>query len=181
MHYARVAFLIIGLTSAATAQTEGLTWPTAVDRLMEERSLAETCVGLLKARADSKTLQSQEGRYDLVKAKADGVIAGLKVAVVAGGQPEGLPTLKADIEDSANGLKQLCDLAITLGPREQGKRGVWDAIAGSAIGPIVTALSEFVSHLVDNKTKQEDLVVNTILTELEAAKWPVFGSVSPLQ
>ena len=51
----------------------------------------------------------------------------------------------------------------------------------AAVEPVINALSEGVAALYNNHRKDDTLTRQTIQTQFEAAKWPDFGKVPPVQ
>src|SRR5271165_6664800 len=78
------AALMVSAVAEATAQS-AVGWPDAVAQL------AQACVDLLKATGDKTSILNGRIAYGGAKAAADGVIAGLTVALVQGGNPAELP------------------------------------------------------------------------------------------
>jgi hypothetical protein len=79
-----VAFGAICLAFApATAQTTP-GWPETIQLLAQQRTQAEACVQTLKQGGDKAAVATGRLTYGAAKAQADGVIAGLTVALVQG-------------------------------------------------------------------------------------------------
>jgi hypothetical protein len=97
------SFLAILPVTAAVGDSLG--WPQTIDLLTQERSQAETCVGLLKSSGDQSAIANAKAIYGTARADMDGVIAGLTTALVEGGKPESLPTVRASLEGSGKSLR----------------------------------------------------------------------------
>ena len=70
----------------------------------------------------------------------DGVIAGLTTALVEGGDPNRLPTVRTSLETSEKGLKEICDAAVkTITPNT---KGVWEEVAKGAVEPLFKTISD---------------------------------------
>ena len=151
-------------------------WPEAVGRLARVRSKAETCAALLKGYGDEQ--QSVQGQlvYGEAKANYDAVIAGLVTALTEGGNPISLPSLE-NLEHGAAGLGKFCQTVSDLLPSSSGQKGVLADIVKAAIQPVIDALSEGVAALYNNHRRDDALTIETIKTQLEAAKWPNFAEV----
>jgi hypothetical protein len=165
----------------APGRAGGIGWPEAVSRLAEQRSNAVFCVASLKRHGNDDQISRGQLIYGPAKANFDGVIAGLVTALAEGGNPEGLPSLDAKLERSASGLAQLCKTAADLAPSASGQKGVLNEIVKAAVEPVVKALSDGVATLYTDHRKDDSLTRETIQTQLEAAKWPDFGTVDSAQ
>jgi hypothetical protein len=75
--------LIVGCSAAWAAAAQDIGWQEAVARLKEERTLAETCVALLKKHGHGNVGAIERGQlaYADAKAEYDAIIAGLDVAL----------------------------------------------------------------------------------------------------
>jgi hypothetical protein len=106
---------LLGATSfgitLAWAQTS-LGWPETIELLAQERTQAETCVETLKSSGDKAAVATGRLTYGTAKSQADGVIAGLTIALVQGGQPDGLPRVLASLKKAGAGLREVCDAAL---------------------------------------------------------------------
>jgi hypothetical protein len=152
-------------------------WPEAVDRLARERSKAETCARGLKAYGDEQKISQGQLAYGEAKANFDGVISGLITALSEGGNPKSLPSLETDLEQGASDLGKFCKTVNDLLPSSSGQKDVIADIVKDAIQPVIDALSEGVAALYNNHRKDDALTIETIKTQLEAAKWPNFAEV----
>ena len=88
-----------------TAQAT-LGWPEVIALLTKARTQATTCVEVLKSSGDKAALASARLTYGMTEGEMDGVIAGLTTALVEGGDPDRLPTVRTGIETSGKGLKR---------------------------------------------------------------------------
>jgi hypothetical protein len=166
----RVAVLALTVFAVAssTAQTP-LGWPDMMDLLAQQRSQAEACVQALKPSSDKATQLT----YKTAKSQSDGVIAGLTVALVQGGQPDALPTALTSLRKAGDGLQEVCNAALTAASAT-GSRGLFEDILKAPIEPIVNAISSGVSALWTGHVEKDKLEIETIKGQLEAAKWPDF-------
>jgi hypothetical protein len=167
---------VLCVPSPAAAQTTG--WPETIQLLAQERSQAETCVETLKSSGDKAAIATGRNTYGAAKAQADGAIAGLTIALVEGGKPETLPTILASLKKSGAGLQEVCDAALKTSSASAGTKGVIEDILKAPIEPIVNAISAGVSALWTRHLEKDKLELETIKTQLEAAKWPDFGVVA---
>ena len=174
-----VAPLLLPVVAAPAAADAGIGWPDAIELLTQERSQAESCVELLKSGGDNAAIATGRITYGEAKAQADGVIAGLTTALIEGGKPDSLPMVQAHLEKAGSGLQEICDAAVKTTSAAPGTKGVVEEIAKGAIEPVVTAISSSVRVLWTRHVEKDALELQTIRTQLEAAKWPEFGDISP--
>ncbi len=155
-------------------------WPEAVDRLVGERSKAETCAASFKEYASAQQTPKGQLAYGAAKADSDAVIAGLETALAQGETPKGLPGLGAELERGASALGQFCQMTSDVLPNSAGQKGVVEDIVKGATEPVIGALKEAVSFLFKYYFVEPDaLKRDTIKTQLEAAKWPSFAEIKP--
>jgi hypothetical protein len=165
-----VALLGVILFSVAPAAAQtSLGWPDMIDLLTQQHSQAEACVQTLKTSGDKATQLT----YETAKSQSDGVIAGLTVALVQGGQPDDLPSALASLRKAGDGLQEVCKAALSAATAA-GNRGLVDDILKAPIEPIVNAISSGVSALWTRHVEKDKLELETIKGQLEAAKWPDF-------
>jgi hypothetical protein len=169
-----VALLGVMLFAVAPAGAQtSLGWPDMVALLAQQRSQAEACVQTLKSISDSAALATDRLTYGVAKSQSDGVIAGLTVALVQGGEPDALPTAQASLRKAGEGLQEICDAALTAASAA-GSKGLVEDILKAPIEPVVNAISSGVSALWTGHIEKDKLEWETIKGQLEAAKWPDF-------
>jgi hypothetical protein len=176
-----ISFLALAVAARAAATTACVGWPETIELLAQERSQAETCVQVLKSSSDKSAIASARLTYGAAKAQADGVIAGLTVALVQGGEPDTLPEVLTRLKEAGAGLQEVCDSALKTVSEAGGNKGVVEEVLKAPIEPIVNAISSAVSAIWTRQVEQDKLALETIRAQLEAAKWPDFGEVAPLQ
>jgi hypothetical protein len=153
-----------------------LGWPEVTALLTKARTQATTCVEVLKSSGDKAALASARLTYGMAEGEMDGVIAGLTTALVEGGSPDRLPTVRASLETAGKGLKQICDAAVkTIAPNA---KGVWEEVSKGAVEPLIKAISDGVGALWTHHVQKEALERETTKAQLEAAKWPRFGDIA---
>ena len=103
--------VILFAVTLSQAQTR-LGWPETIELLAQERTQAETCAETLKSSSDKAAIATGRLTYGAAKAQADGVIAGLMVALVGSGQPDALPTVLVSLKKAGTGLQEVCDAAL---------------------------------------------------------------------
>ncbi len=162
--------------AALCAAQATLGWPEVISLLAKARTQATTCVEVLKSSGDKATLASARLTYGMAEGEMDGVIAGLTTALVEGGNPDRLPTVRASLETSGKGLKEICDAAVkTITPNT---KGVWEEVAKGAVEPLIKAISDGVGALWTRHVEKDKLEIETKKAQLEAAKWPKFGDIA---
>ncbi len=107
------------------------------------------------------------------------MIGGLATALTEGAQPKSLPTLQADLDNGASGLRTFCTTVNDLLPSSSGRKSLLTGIVAAAIEPVIKALSEAVAAIYNNHRRDDALTIETIKTQLEATKWPDFSEVKP--
>jgi hypothetical protein len=165
---------IFPATVCAAQATLG--WPEVIDLLTKTRTQATACVEVLKSSGDKAALASAQLTYGMAEGEMDGVIAGLTTALVQGGNPDSLPTVRTSLETSGKGLKEICDAAVkTITPDT---KGVWDEVAKGAVEPLIKAISDGVGALWTRHVDEDKLELETKKSQLEAARWPRFGDIA---
>jgi hypothetical protein len=81
--------LIVGCSAAWAVSAQDIGWQEAVARLAQERTLAETCIALLKKYGNAGAIERGQLAYADAKAEYDAIIAGLDVALAQSDQPAG--------------------------------------------------------------------------------------------
>jgi hypothetical protein len=172
----RPLLILLALCAFGTAlHAEEINWQEAVAQLARERTLAETCAGLLKKYGDKTTQGRLSVFYDNAKAEYDGVIAGLVVALARKAQPETLPDLQARLERGFNEREIFCRSVDPLVPKVHGQKSPIADILEGTVKPVIDALVSIWS-----RTRDDDaLMRKTIQTQLEATSWPTFDKVAP--
>ena len=155
-----------------TPAETSLGWPETIELLAQQRTQAETCAGTLKS-SDKAAVATGRLTYGAAKSQSDGVIAGLTVALVQGGKPDGLPTALTNLKKAGAGLQEVCNAALKAASAA-GSRGLVEDILKAPIEPIVNAISSGVSALWTGHVENDKLELETIKGQLQAAKWPDF-------
>jgi hypothetical protein len=163
---------MVVLLAPALAQTS-VDWPETIELLAQQRTQAETCVATLKSSSEKAAVATGRLSYGAAKSQADGVIAGLTVALVQGGKPDALPMVLTSLKKAGTGLQEVCDAAMKTASAA-GSRGLVEDILKAPIEPIVNAISSGVSALWTGHVEKDKLELETIRGQLEAAKWPDF-------
>ena len=104
-------------------------WRTALDRLAEEKTLAESCAAILKSSAVDHPMARVQGErlYARAKADADGLIALLVVDLAGARSPADIPVLRQRLETVPRQRQALCrhvDAAVGPGAGERGARAL---------------------------------------------------------
>ena len=157
------------------AQTT-LGWPEVIALLAKAKTQATACVEVLMSNGDKTAIATARLTYGMAEAEMDGVIAGLTTALVQGGEPSSLPTVRASLETTGEGLKEVCDEAVrTIAPHT---KGVWEEIAKGPIEPLIKSISDGVGELWARHVEKGKLELETKRSQLEAAKWPRFSDIA---
>lgn len=168
--------LIVGCSAAWFAAAQDIGWQEAVARLAQERTLAETCVALLKKYGKDGAIDRGRLAYADAKAEYDAIVAGLDVALARNDQPLSLPDLEARLRRGFDKRQAFCaSVQRLVPPPSNGVKSPFADIVGGAVGPLVDAVREVWLRTRDDNA----LMRNTIENQLEATRWPSFASVSP--
>jgi hypothetical protein len=168
--------LLLAVGTAGTAlRAQEINWQEAVARLARERTLAETCVALLKQYGDQASQARGSITYGEAKAEYDGVIAGLVVALARKGQPESLPDLQNRLQRGFDKREVFCRSVDPLIPKGSGEKGPIADIVSGAVKPLTDAIVAIWSRVRDD----DALMCKTIQTQLEATSWPSFEKAAP--
>ena len=145
-------------------------------RLTYERSQVKTCVTMLKKYGSKPAKDRGAVVYDEAKAEYDAVIAGLIVALAEGERPVSLPDLEARLQRGFEKRTSFCKSArAVMPPPPTGQKGPLADVVSGAVGPLVEAVKALWLRKMDANAQANE----TIKLQLEDAKWPPFGSVSP--
>ena len=116
---AALGLALAGGAEARAQAPEAIGWPEAVARLAAERQRAVTCAGLARA-LPGEAAALLGAAYGEAKAEADGVVAGLAVALAQGtgrGAPgAALPDLERRLEAGLAKREAFCRRVLDLSP-----------------------------------------------------------------
>ncbi len=139
-----IAVAMLGLLPTADWAAEAsLGWPEVIGLLAKAQTQATTCVEVLKSSGDKAALANAQLTYGMAKGEMDGVIAGLTTALVEGGSPDRLPTVRASLATAGQDLKTLCDAAVKM--TVPNTKGVLEEIAKGAVDPL-EPLAKFIER-----------------------------------
>jgi hypothetical protein len=155
--------------------TNDIGWQEAIARLAYERTQAETYVKALRAYGDHAGIKRGELAYGEAKAEYDGIIQGLIVALARKAEPASLPDLEARMRRGFAARRAFCKSVQALVPSADGQKGMVADVVHGAVGPVVDAVKAIWMRIKDD----DALMRKTIQTQLEAAIWPPFDSISP--
>lgn len=164
---------IIPVTLCAAQASLG--WPEVLALLAKAKTQATACVQVLKANGDKASVARAQLTYGMAEGEMDGIIAGLTIALVQGGDPSSLPTAQASLGTAGKGLKEICDAATkTIAPNT---KDVLGDMVKAAVEPLIKAISDGVGALWTRHVEKDKLELETTKSELEAAKWPAFADI----
>jgi hypothetical protein len=173
----RIVLIVLASIAPATlcmAQAN-LGWPEVIALLAKAKTQATTCVQVLKANGDKASVGRAQLTYGMAEGEMDGIIAGLTIALVQGGDPSSLPTAQASLQTAGKGLKEICDAATkTVAPDTKDVLG--DAVK-AAVEPLIKAISAGIGALWTRHIEKDTLERETKKSQLEAAKWPAFADI----
>jgi len=116
--------LIVGCSAAWAASAQDIGWQEAVAWLAQERTLAETCVALLKKYGKDGAIDRGRLAYAAAKAEYDAIIAGLDVALAQSDQPASLPHLEARLRRGFDKRQAFCaSVERLVPPPPKGEKG----------------------------------------------------------
>jgi hypothetical protein len=174
----RILLVVLALTIAVKlcAAEAALGWPEVIALLAKAKTQATACVQVLKTNGDKASIATTQLTYGMAEGEMDGLIAGLTIALVQGGEPSSLPTAQTSLETAGKGLKEICDAAVkTVTPNT---KGVWEEIAKGAVEPLFQMISDGVVALWTRHVEKDKLDLETKKSQLEAAKWPKFSGIA---
>jgi hypothetical protein len=108
--------LIVASSAAWAASAQEIGWQEAVARLAHERTVAETCVALLKKYSKDGAIDRGQLAYADAKAEYDAIIVGLDVALAQSDQPASLPDLEARLRRGFDKRQAFCATVERLVP-----------------------------------------------------------------
>ena len=165
--------LIVGCSAAWAASEQDIGWQEAVARLAQERTVAQTCVALLKKYGDAAAIDRGRLAYDDAKAEYDAIVAGLDVALAQNDQPASLPEMEARLRHGFEKRKAFCaSVERLVPPPPPGEKS--PLTDSGVVGPVVDAVKAIWLRTRDDNA----LMRKTVETQLEDTKWPSFASVS---
>ena len=167
---------IMAICAAEGRAASSIGWQEAVTRLARERTLAETCVGVLKKYGDEGSIDRGSHAYAEAKAEYDGVIAGLTVALASREKASSLPDLEARLQRGFYKREAFCRSVHPLVPTKCGEKDVVaELLASGLLGLLLAAGKEIWLRIRDDNA----LMRKTIGTQLEATLWRPFVSIPP--
>jgi hypothetical protein len=165
---------LLGTPGAGTANG----WSTAIDRVAEEKMLAEGCVSILKSSAVDHPMVRVQGErlYARAQADLDGMIALLVADLMADRSPAESPELRHRLESAPRQRQALCQhVQAALGQRDEGASGPVDLLSrGSNAGG---ALVEAALEIWQAYRRGSEVRRRMIASELEATRWLPYEEV----
>jgi hypothetical protein len=174
----RIALIVLAsiVPASLCAAQAALGWPEVIALLAKARTQATACVQVLKSNGDKPSIAKAQLTYGMAEGEMDGLIAGLTIALVHGGEPSSLPTAQASLETAGKGLMEICDAATkTIAPNT---KDILGDMVKAAVEPLIKAISAGVGALWTRHVEKDTLELETKKTQLEAAKWPRFTDIA---
>lgn len=150
-----------------------LKWQDAVALLAKERTLAVAYAQALKKYGDEAAVHHGSLQYNEAKAEYDGMIAGLSIALVRKRKPDSLSDLRERLRRGFEKREVFCREVREFVPHAPGEKGVLESLISTALAPLIEAIQA----LYAKTSSENELTRRTILTQLEATKWPDFSSI----
>jgi hypothetical protein len=182
---ARLLMLAVGAAVAAArspALAQDASWQQAVDRLAQEKVLAERCASILKTFGDDAPMARVQGQrlYARARADMDGLVVLLIVDLAGERSPAEIPELRHQLETVPKQRQALCrhvDAAVGTTVRERsGRTGAVDPLAegsGDAASSMIDAATEiWQAYRHSGQAGRE-----TITSALEGTRWRDYAEV----
>jgi hypothetical protein len=176
------AALFLSLPEPGAAQEAG--WRNAVDQLAQEKTLAESCVSILKTFADSDPMARIQGQrlYARTKADVDGLISMLAVDLAEDRSPADIPELRQRLEAIPTQRRALCrqvDAAVGAELRKQseGTRNLWVTLLTQGIGDAVGGAIEAGIEIWKEYRRADEVRRQTIVSQIQATRWRDYAEV----
>jgi hypothetical protein len=176
------AALSLSLPGPGAAQEAG--WRSAVDQLAQEKTLAESCVSILKTFAESDPMARIQGQrlYARAKADVDGLVAMLAVDLADDRSPAEIPELSQRLEAVPRQRQALCrhvDTAVgaELRVQSEGTRNLWVALLTQGIGNAVGSTIEAGVEIWEEYRRADEVRRQTIASQIEATRWRDYAEV----
>ena len=178
---ALVAYPALFLLPAPGVAQEA-SWRQAVDRLAQEKVLAEGCASILKSFADHAPMARVQGQrlYARAKADMDGLVALLIIILTTERSPAETPGVGQRLEAVAAQRRALCrhvDAAAGTAVRQQfGRIRAADLLAqGSA--DAVRSMIDAAVQIWQAYRGADQVDREAIISGIEAARWPPYTEV----
>jgi hypothetical protein len=178
---AAAALLLLSPARSAAKETG---WRDAVDRLAQEKTLAESCVSILKTFADSDPMARVQGQrlYARAKADVDGLIRLLIVDLAHDRSPAAVPELRQRLEAVPTQRQALCrqvDAAVGAELRKQGERtrNLWVALLTQGIGDAIGSTIEAGVEIWKEYRRADEVRRQTIASQIEGTRWRDYAEV----
>jgi hypothetical protein len=159
-------------------------WRHAVERLAREKTLAERCVALLKAFAESDPMQRVQGQRSYARARADmdGLIALLQADLAADRSPAAAPELAYRLESVPRQRQALCrqvDAALGSAVRERLEASPAVELLAEGVADSGASLVDAAVDLWQAYRGAGDAERDRILAAVEGTRWRHYAEVPP--
>jgi hypothetical protein len=164
---------------------EEIGYREAVDRLAQERTLAESCASILKTFADDDPMARIQGQrlYARAKADVDGLIAMLVVDLANDRSPAEIPELSQRLAAVPAQRRIFCehvDAAVGADVRAQAedtRDGLLAALLAEGIGDAVGGTIEAGVEIWKEYRRADEVRRQTIASQIEAQRWLPYAEV----
>jgi hypothetical protein len=175
------AALLLGMPAAAGGASA---WRPAVERLAQERTLAEACVALLESFAEHGPLQRVQAQriYARARADVDGLIALLNADLAGDRSPAAVPELAYRLKSVPKQRQALCrhiDAAVGGAVRDRTEpSGAAESLAEGIVGNAIP-LSDAAVRIWSAYRRAGDSERARIIAAIEGTRWRDYAEVSP--
>jgi hypothetical protein len=179
---ALVAWALLLSPSLPAAQEAG--WAQAVDRLAQEKTLAESCAAILKTFADGAPMMRVQGErlYARARADMDGLVGLLVADLASERSPAETPELQHRLETVVAQRRGVCrhvDAAIGAALREQpGHAGAADLLTQGS-GDSDSLLIEAAVQVWTAYGEADQAGRAAIIARIEAVRWLSYAEIPP--
>lgn len=175
-----VGAALLLLPTPGAAQDAG--WRDAVDRLAQEKALAEGCASILKGFAHGNPMTRVQGQrlYARAKADVDGLIALLEVDLAGARSPAAIPELRHRLEAVPRQRQALCrhvDAAVGMAVREQPGRTRVAELLTKGGGDALSSLIDAAVGIWRDYRHADHATREAITLELKGTRWRDYAEV----
>ena len=170
--------VLLGSSSVAAAGQD-VGWRQAVDRLAQEKALAEGCASVLKTFADDAPMARVQGQrlYARARADMDGLLALLIMDLASERSPAEIPDLSQRLETVPEQRRALCRHAdATIGTALRQHRNA-AALLAAGSGATTSSLINAAVQIWKAYRAADQVSRAAIISGIEAARWLAYAAV----